>query len=46
MDNSLQKTIRVFTAVAAALGLAVGAAAQATQTTQRVPGSAKVTTTS
>jgi hypothetical protein len=39
----MSRTIRVLAVAAAALSLAVGVAAQATQTTETVPGEAKVT---
>ena len=45
MSNSLSKTIRVIAITGVALSVAVGATAQPTQTTQTVPGMAKVTTT-
>src|SRR5262245_10406005 len=45
MAHQSKKTIPVLATAAAALSLAVGAAAQATQTKQAVPGAAKVTTT-
>ncbi|MCG6928296.1 MAG: hypothetical protein LJF30_23675 [Acidobacteria bacterium] len=43
MVQSPSKMIRVLVVTAAALSLAVGAAAQATHTTETVPGTAKVT---
>ena len=43
MVQSPSKMIRVLVVAAAALSLAVGAAAQATHTTETVPGTAKVT---
>lgn len=45
MSHLLSKTLRVLVVASATLSLATGAAAQATQTTQSVPGKAKVTTT-
>ena len=45
MSHSLSKTVGVLAVTTAALSLAVGAAAQPTQTKQAVPGAAKVTTT-
>jgi hypothetical protein len=44
MTYSLRKTIAVLCAAAAVLSVAVGAAAQATQTTQTIPGAGKITT--
>jgi hypothetical protein len=45
MSHSLSKTLGVLVIATATLGLATGAAAQATQTRQAVPGDAKVSTT-
>src|SRR5262245_11357045 len=45
MFDSLSRTIRVVAIAVTALSIAVGALAQATQSKQSVPGSAKVTTT-
>jgi hypothetical protein len=45
MSHSLRNTLCVLVVAHATLGLATVAAAQATQTKQSVPGSAKVATT-
>ena len=45
MSDSMSRRVRVLAVAAVALSLAVGAAAQATQTAQTVPGAPKVTTT-